>query len=91
MSTSCLRVRSFLLEQTRINFKSLKFIVIIEGIQARFIPPLHYIRNEHALIHTNRLAIPKNPPKFIIKSSSDNILVTVARANLRGYGCLMGV
>jgi hypothetical protein len=44
-----LRPRSFLLEQTRINSKAPKLIVIIEGIQARFIPPLHSMRNEHAL------------------------------------------
>jgi hypothetical protein len=40
------RARSFLLEQTRINSKFLKFIVIIEGIQVRFIPHLHSMRNE---------------------------------------------
>jgi hypothetical protein len=44
-----LRARSFLPEQTKINSKSPKLIVIIEGIQARFIPPLHSMRNEQAL------------------------------------------
>jgi hypothetical protein len=47
-----LRPRSFLLEQTRINSKSPKLILIIEGIQARFILPLHSIRNERTLKET---------------------------------------
>jgi hypothetical protein len=55
-----LRVRSFLLEQNKITFKSLKFIVIIKEIQARFIPLIHSMRNEQVELNLKQVKILAN-------------------------------
>jgi hypothetical protein len=49
-----LRAHSFLLKQTRINFKSPKFIVIIEEIKARYITPPHSSETNNLSIKMRR-------------------------------------
>jgi hypothetical protein len=85
-----MRVHSFLLEQIRINSKSPKLIVIIEGIQTKFIPPFHFMRKQRALKRLQEL-YPAGNAERVCQSTRSPDLNQGKKGQLGWYACAAGL